>query len=94
MLDRGATLIERDLGKQPMSLDELRDLFGDRDPREFLNPKNELYRRKKMKEHPPSAAETLRLMASEPNLIRRPLTVRGRTIVKGFDAEALERLAR
>jgi arsenate reductase-like glutaredoxin family protein len=42
-----------------------------------------------MKEHPPSAAEAIRLMAKEPNLIRRPLVVRGRNMVAGYDEKAL-----
>jgi arsenate reductase-like glutaredoxin family protein len=94
LLKQGATLVERDLGRQPLSEAELRALFGDRDPRDFLNPRNELYRTMKMKERPPSPAETIRLMAKEPNLIRRPLVVRGREIVIGYDEKALARLAR
>jgi len=94
LLKKGAALVERDLGKQPLSAAELRALFGERDPRDFLNPRNELYRKMKMKERPPSPAETIRLMAKEPNLIRRPLVVRGREMVAGFDEEALARLVR
>lgn len=94
MLRKGARLIERDLGKDPLSEPELRDLFGPRDPREFLNTRNELYRRLKMAENPPSPSETLRLMAKNPNLIRRPIVVRGRDRVLGFDEVALARLLR
>ena len=94
MLRKGARLIERDLGKEPLSEPELRDLFGERDPREFLNTRNELYRRMKMAENPPSPSETLRLMAKNPNLIRRPIVVRGRDRVLGFDEVALARLLR
>ena len=86
-------LVERDLGKQPLSGAELKELFGGRDPREFLNPRNELYRRMKMAENPPSPGETIRLMAGNPNLIRRPNVVRGRETVLGFDEKALLRLA-
>jgi arsenate reductase-like glutaredoxin family protein len=42
-----------------------------------------------MKEKPPSAAEAIRLMAKNPNLIRRPLVVRGKRMVAGFDEKAL-----
>jgi len=86
-------LVERDLGKQPLSEAELMDLFGGRDPREFLNPRNDLYREMKMAENPPSPGETIRLMAGNPNLIRRPIVVRGRETVLGFDEKALLRLA-
>ena len=92
MLKAGALLEERDLGKQPLSEAELRELFGARDPRTFLNPRNETYRRLDMKHHPPDPDTTIKMMAREPNLIRRPLVVRGRTMVAGFDEEAFERL--
>lgn len=92
MLKRGARLNERDLGKRPLSEDELKSLFAGRDPRDFLNPRNEQYRAMNMKEKPPSAAEAIRLMAKNPNLIRRPLVVRGRKMVAGFDEKALDDL--
>jgi arsenate reductase-like glutaredoxin family protein len=89
LLRKGAVLVERDLGRDPLSEAELRALFRGRDPRGFLNPRNELYRRLNMKEKPPTPAETIRLMAREPNLIRRPLVVRGAERVAGYDEEAL-----
>jgi arsenate reductase-like glutaredoxin family protein len=94
LLKQGARLKERDLGKDPLTEAELRALFGARDPRDFLNPRNDLYRRMKMKDHPPSAAETIRLMAREPNLIRRPLVARGHTLVAGYDERTLLDLIR
>lgn len=92
MLKQGVTLKERDLGKDPLSETELRALFAGRDPRDYLNPRNELYRKMKMKESPPSPAEAIRLMSKEPNLIRRPLVVRGGRMTAGFDAAALDDL--
>ncbi len=94
MLKQGATLLERDLGKERLTEAELGSLFAGRDPRQFLNPRNELYRKMRMKESPPSPEETIRLMAKEPNLIRRPLVVRGGKMAAGFDEKALLDLAR
>lgn len=71
---------------------ELDDLIGARDYREFLNPRNELYRRKEMKTNPPSRKEAIQLMVREPNLIRRPILVQGKQIVVGFDEHAIENL--
>ena len=82
----------RDLAKERHTAAELDRLIGDRDYRLFLNSKNELYRRRNMKEHPPSRAEALKLMAAEPNLIRRPVVIKGRQIVLGFDEAALKKL--
>jgi len=67
-------------------------LIGERDYREFLNTRNELYRARKMKERPPSRAEAIKLMAKEPNLIRRPVVIRGGQMVLGFDEQAYKKL--
>ena len=72
-----------------LSVEELDRLIGKRDYREFLNFRNEMYRERGMKENPPSREEALRLMAENPNLIRRPILVKGNRIVLGYDEEAL-----
>jgi arsenate reductase-like glutaredoxin family protein len=71
---------------------ELDALIGTRDYHEFLNPRNELYREKKMKENPPPRAEAIRLMSKNPNLIRRPIFVKGRQIITGFNQDSIEKL--
>lgn len=83
----------RDLNTERLTAEELDALFGERDYKEFLNPRNEVYRERNMKEHPPSRAEALRMMAAEPNLIRRPVVIAGNRIVLGFDEEALKKLS-
>lgn len=70
-----------------LSVEELDRLIGKRDYRLFLNPKNELYRQMGMKTNPPPRAEALRLMSENPNLIRRPILVRGQQVLVGFDPE-------
>ncbi len=42
-----------------------------------------------MKENPPPREEALRLMSEHPNLIKRPILVKGSQIVLGFDEPAL-----
>ena len=88
----GAQLESRDLDKQRLTGAELEELIGNRDYREFLNPRNELYRTRKMKEHPPSRPEAIQLMAKEPNLIRRPVVIRDSQIVLGLDEKAYRKL--
>ena len=92
MLERGAELEERDLAKTPLSAEELDTLIGEQDYRAFLNPRNELYRERRMKEHPPKRREAVELMAENPNLIRRPIVMRGGRMVVGFDEAALAKL--
>ncbi len=88
----GAEIESRDLDKQRLTEAELEELIGNRDYKEFLNARNELYRARKMKEHPPSRPEAIQLMAKEPNLIRRPVVIRCPQIVLGFDEEAYGKL--
>jgi arsenate reductase-like glutaredoxin family protein len=92
LLELGAELESRDLDKERLSEAELDELIGDRDHKEFLNTRNELYRTRKMKEHPPSRAEAIKLMAKEPNLIRRPVVLQGSKMVLGFDEETYRKL--
>ena len=84
----------RDLGKERLTKAELDQLIGKRDYKKFLNPRNELYRLRKMKDKPPSRAEAIKLMAREPNLIRRPVVIRGGQMVLGYDEGALEKLVK
>lgn len=72
--------------------DQLDALIGKRDYRLFLNAKNELYRERNMKQNPPERAEAIQLMAAHPNLIKRPLFVKGSRIVHGFDETAVKEL--
>ena len=89
---RGFQLYFRDLAKERLSPAELEKLIGNRDYTEFLNSRNKLFRRKKMRENPPSRKDAIRMMAKEPNLIRRPVVVAGGRVVLGFDEEGIARL--
>jgi arsenate reductase-like glutaredoxin family protein len=46
-----------------------------------------------MKNRPPSRAEAFRLLAENPNLLRRPVLVKGREVVLGYDPAEIEKLA-
>lgn len=93
MLKKKQEMELRDLGKEPLSEAELDALIGRSDYRLFLNPRNELYRARKMGEKPPSREEAIRLMARNPNLIRRPIVVAGGKMVIGYDEKALRELS-
>jgi arsenate reductase-like glutaredoxin family protein len=75
-----------------LTVAELDKLIGNRDYRLFLNTRNELYRERGMKEKPPPRAEALQLMSENPNLIKRPILVKGREMVVGFDEKAFANL--
>jgi Spx/MgsR family transcriptional regulator len=90
---RGANLELRNLDTERLSESELDELIGKRDHREFLNTRNELYRSRKMKDNPPTRAEAIKLMAANPNLIRRPVTISGTQIILGYDEPGFKKLA-
>src|ERR1700684_1138332 len=89
---RDVALELRNLDTERLSESELDKLIGKRDHREFLNTRNELYRSRKMKDNPPGRAETIKLMAKYPNLIRRPVTIAGSQIILGYDEPAFKKL--
>jgi Spx/MgsR family transcriptional regulator len=88
----GIAITSRDLDKERLTETELDQLIGQRDYKGFLNPRNELFRTRQMAEHPPARAEALKLMAKEPNLIRRPILIAGSQIIVGFDEPVYRRL--
>jgi arsenate reductase-like glutaredoxin family protein len=85
--EKGVAFEEADLNKG-LSVAQLDSLIGSRDYRDFLNSRNELYRERGMKENPPPRAEALKLMSENPNLIKRPILVREKEILLGFDEAA------
>ena len=73
-------------------MEDLDRLIGKRDYKLFLNSRNELFRERNMKENPPSRVEALHLMAANPNLIKRPILVKGSEIVLGFQEDEMRGL--
>jgi arsenate reductase-like glutaredoxin family protein len=85
-------LQERDLGKAPLSEAELEALIGSADVIGFLNTHSASYRQQEFKKQPPTKTQAIKLMAKDPNLIKRPITVKGDTKVLGFDQAKLRAL--
>jgi Spx/MgsR family transcriptional regulator len=92
LVEQGAKFEEVDLAAG-LRLADLDALIGKRDYKQFLNFRNELYRERGMKKNPPTREEALRLMSEHPNLVRRPLLVKGKSIAIGFDKEAMKEMA-
>jgi arsenate reductase-like glutaredoxin family protein len=84
---------EREYGKNPFTEKELRDIIGDDPIERFLNTRTPLYRERHMKQKPPSKDEAIKLMLKEPNLLRRPVIIKGKKKLTGFsEAEVKELL--
>jgi regulatory protein spx len=75
-----------------MTEEELDALIGNRDYKMFLNTRNELYREMNMKDAPPSRGKAIALMAKHPNLIKRPILVKGKQILLGFNPDEMRKV--
>ena len=87
--DLGIELDERDYAKAPLNAAELKELFAGRDPRDFLNQRSPAFKAMGLAGKSLTAAQTLALMAKEPNLIKRPIVVAGKEMIAGFDRDRL-----
>ncbi len=82
-----AELDERDYAKNPLSATELKELFKGLDPRDFLNHKSPTFKAMGLAGKKLTAEQAIKLMAGEPNLIKRPIVVAGKEIIAGFDRD-------
>jgi Spx/MgsR family transcriptional regulator len=83
---------EREYGKNPFTEKELRDLIGDEPVANILNSRNELYRARNMKQKPPSKDEAIKLILQEQNLLRRPVIVKGKKKILGFNESEVAKI--
>ena len=83
---------EREYGNNPFSEKELREIIGDEPIENFLNTRTPLYREKNMKQKPPSKDEAIKLMLKDANLLKRPVFIKGRKKLTGFNENQVKLL--
>jgi len=83
---------ERDYGKNPLSEKELREIIGNEPIEPFLNTRTPLYREKNMKQKPPTKDQAISLMLKDPNLLKRPVIIKGKKKITGFNETELKGL--
>ncbi len=83
---------DREYGKNPLSEKELRNIIGDDLIEPFLNTRTPLYREKNMKQKPPSKDEAIKLMLGDPNLLKRPVIIKGKKKLTGFNETDVKQL--
>ncbi len=83
---------EREYGKNPFTEKELRDIIGDEPIERFLNTRTPLYREKNMKQKPPSKDEAIKLMLKDSNLLKRPVIIKGKKKLTGFNEAEFKEL--
>ena len=70
----------------------MRDIIGDDPIQPFLNTRTPLYREKNMKQKPPSKDEAIKFMLKDPNLLKRPVIIKGTKKLTGFDEAEVRKL--
>jgi Spx/MgsR family transcriptional regulator len=83
---------EREYGKNRFSEGELREIIGDSPVQNFLNTRTPLYREKNMKQTPPSKDEAIKLILKDPNLLKRPVFIKGKKKLTGFNEAQIKEL--
>lgn len=83
---------EREYGKNPFLEKELREIIGDEPVENFLNTRTPLYRAKNMKQKPPSKDDAIRLMLKDANLLKRPVFIKGKKKLTGFNETQVKEL--
>jgi arsenate reductase-like glutaredoxin family protein len=87
-----ANFEEREYGKTPLTEKELREIVGEEPIEKFLNTRTPLYREKNMKQKPPSKEEAIKLMVKDPNLLKRPVIIKGKKKLTGFNEADVKEL--
>lgn len=91
----GADVEERDYAKSPLTRAEVTaivDAAGG--VAEVLNTRHAAARDRGWKDKPPARATFIAAVLEEPNLLRRPILVDGKTVVVGKDEAALKKALR
>jgi Spx/MgsR family transcriptional regulator len=83
---------EREYGKRSFTEKELREIIGEDPIEPFLNTRTLLYREKQMKQKPPSKDEAIKLMLKDPNLLKRPVIIKGKKKLTGFNEAELKQM--
>ncbi len=76
---------DRDINKTPPSRAFLEEHIDAKDFLRFVSTRSPVFKTRPL---PASKQEAIDLMMEQPNLIKRPILVRGRTVTFGFDKEA------
>jgi regulatory protein spx len=85
----GYRVIYRDLGKQPLSVEELDFLFGHNPLLYFVNTASSEYAKLGLGDEMPERRQMLELIAKNPGLLRRPIVKSARLITVGCNKDKI-----
>ncbi len=90
----GIILEVRDIGKQPLSEQELSHLIGHIEITHFLNTLSDSYTKYRLDKHLPAREDIIRLMAKDHTLLRRPIVRSTRLLTVGCDKRKIADMLR
>ncbi|MGE0199820.1 MAG: arsenate reductase family protein [Candidatus Melainabacteria bacterium] len=86
---QGADYTALDIETTPPDATILEKLIDANGVKASLNSRSKLYKEKKLGDKLPDKATAIKLMQQDPNLIKRPVVVKGKQAAMGFDETAL-----
>ncbi len=82
-------MAERDINKEPPSREFLEQHVDETNFLDFVSRRSPVFKERPL---PRSKHDAIELMLAQPNLIRRPILVKGSKAVFGFDQAAFDRM--
>ena len=87
---KGITFKERNLDKYPLKEDELKKLMLGHSAEEFISKNSQKYKELNLENNYRTGEETLKLIAQEPTLLKKPIIVKGDDIIIGYSRRRVE----
>jgi Spx/MgsR family transcriptional regulator len=91
---KGIELVKHDLAKEPPSRELLERLIDETHLGDFINQRSPAFKERELDLSKLTKKQAIDLMMEEPNLIKRPLVLRGRDAVFGWKPDELDELTR
>jgi arsenate reductase-like glutaredoxin family protein len=87
--EHGVLVMERDIGKKPLSKRELSSILGYQNPKYYLNTASPAYEKEKLDKSLPPRDELLERVTKNPELLRVPIITSGRLMTIGNNRQQL-----
>jgi len=84
---KGIAVEERDINKQPPSREFLEEHVDAERFLDYVSTRSPVFKQRPL---PRSKKEAIQLMLENPNLIKRPILIRGRQVIFGFEKARYE----
>jgi regulatory protein spx len=87
--EHGVLVMERDIGKNPLTKRELSNILGYQNPRYYLNTAAPAFKKEKLDKNLPPRDELLEMISENPDLLRVPIITTGRLMTIGTGRQQL-----